>query len=180
MTNFDFSILYWIQDHIVCEWLTPIMKAITTAGNGGIVWIILCVILICFKKTRRIGIAAAISLALVGLLNNEIIKPIVERPRPFLQQEIELLLAAPGGFSFPSGHTSSSFAVATAIFLKNKKIGIPALILAALIGFSRLYFFVHFPSDVFVGMLEGIFVAIIVTYIIDKLCKRYADKKNAK
>lgn len=180
MTNFDFSILYWIQDHIVCEALTPIMKAITTAGNGGIIWIALCVILICFKKTRRIGIAAAISLALVGLLNNDIIKPIVERPRPFQQQEIELLIAAPGGFSFPSGHTSSSFAVATAVFLKDKKIGIPALILAALMGFSRLYFFVHFPSDVFVGMLEGIFVAIAVTFAIDKLRKRFTEKKAVK
>ncbi|MBQ6810585.1 MAG: phosphatase PAP2 family protein [Firmicutes bacterium] len=180
MTNIDFSILYWIQDHIVCEALTPIMNAITTSGNGGIIWIILCVILICFKKTRWIGIAAAISLALVGILNNEIIKPIVERPRPFLQQEIELLIAAPGGFSFPSGHTSSSFAVATAVFLKNKKIGIPALIFAALVGFSRLYFFVHFPSDVFVGMLEGIFVAIAVTFAVDKLRNRYAEKKAAK
>ncbi|MBQ2765177.1 MAG: phosphatase PAP2 family protein [Firmicutes bacterium] len=180
MTNIDFSILYWIQDHIVCEALTPIMNAITTSGNGGIIWIILCVILICFKKTRWIGIAAAISLALVGILNNEIIKPIVERPRPFLQQEIELLIAAPGGFSFPSGHTSSSFAVATAVFLKNKKIGIPALMFAALVGFSRLYFFVHFPSDVFVGMLEGIFVAIAVTFAVDKLRNRYAEKKAAK
>lgn len=180
MTNFDFSILYWIRDHIVCEALTPIMKAITTAGNGGMIWIALCVILICFKKTRRIGIAAAISLALVGLLNNDIIKPIVERPRPFQQQELELLIAAPGGFSFPSGHTSSSFAVATAVFLKDKKIGIPALILAALMGFSRLYFFVHFPSDVFVGMLEGIFVAIAVTFVIDKLRKRFTEKKAAK
>ena len=180
MTNIDFSILYWIQDHIVCEALTPIMNAITTSGNGGIIWIILCVILICFKKTRWIGIAAAISLALVGILNNEIIKPIVERPRPFLQQELELLIAAPGGFSFPSGHTSSSFAVATAVFLKNKKIGIPALIFAALVGFSRLYFFVHFPSDVFVGMLEGIFVAIAVTFAVDKLRNRYAEKKAAK
>ena len=180
MTNIDFSILYWIQDHIVCEALTPIMNAITTSGNGGIIWIILCVILICFKKTRWIGIAAAISLALVGILNNEIIKPIVERPRPFLQQEMELLIAAPGGFSFPSGHTSSSFAVATAVFLKNKKIGIPALMFAALVGFSRLYFFVHFPSDVFAGMLEGIFVAIAVTFAIDKLRNRYAEKKAAK
>ena len=180
MTNIDFSILYWIQDHIVCEALTPIMNAITTSGNGGIIWIILCVILICFKKTRWIGIAAAISLALVGILNNEIIKPIVERPRPFLQQELELLIAAPGGFSFPSGHTSSSFAVATAVFLKNKKIGIPALMFAALVGFSRLYFFVHFPSDVFVGMLEGIFVAIAVTFAVDKLRNRYAEKKAAK
>jgi len=70
--------------------------------------------------------------------------------------------------------------VATAVFLKNKKIGIPALMFAALVGFSRLYFFVHFPSDVFVGMLEGIFVAIAVTFAVDKLRNRYAENKAAK
>ncbi|MBR5329096.1 MAG: phosphatase PAP2 family protein [Firmicutes bacterium] len=176
MTNFDFSILYWIQDHIVCDWLTPIMKGITVSGNGGILWIILCVILLCFKKTRWIGVTAAISLALVGILNNEIIKPIVERPRPFMQQEIELLIAAPGGFSFPSGHTASSFATAFAVFLKDKKIGTAAVIWAALVGFSRLYFCVHFPSDVFVGMLEGILVATIVTLVIDKLRQKFQKK----
>ena len=177
MTEFDFSILYWIQDHIVCDWLTPIMKAITTLGNGGIVWIVLCVVLLCFKKTRWIGVTAAISLALVGILNNEIIKPIVARPRPFVQEEIALLINAPGGWSFPSGHTASSFAPATAVFLKNKKIGIPALILAALMGFTRLYFTVHFPSDVFVGMLEGILIAVVVTVAVDKLREKYAQKK---
>lgn len=178
MTDFDFSILYWIQDHIVADWLTPIMKALTTSGNGGIIWIILCVILLCFKKTRWIGVTAAISLALVGILNNEIIKPIVERPRPFVQEEIALLINAPGGWSFPSGHTASSFATAFAVFLKDKRIGVPALIVAALIGFSRLYFCVHFPGDVFVGMLEGILVATLVTVAADKLRQRYAKKKE--
>lgn len=174
MILFDFSILYWIQNHIVCNFLTPIMKAITTAGNGGIIWIILCLVLIAVKKTRWIGITALLSLALVSILNNEIIKSIVERPRPFTHVDIELLIAAPGGFSFPSGHTSSSFATATAIFLKDKKIGTAALIFAALMGFSRMYFFVHFPSDVFVGMIEGILMAIIVTHLVD-----YARKKHS-
>lgn len=180
ITNLDFSILYWIQEHIVCDALTPVMKAVTTAGNGGIFWIILCLILLCFKKTRRIGVAAAISLALVGLLNNEIIKTVVARPRPFQQAEIELLITPPGGYSFPSGHTSSSFAVATALFLKEKKLGIATLAMAFLIGFSRLYFFVHFPSDVFFGMIEGILMAIAVTVVIDKLWKKYNRKLSEK
>lgn len=180
ITNLDFSILYWIQEHIVCDFLTPIMKSITSAGNGGVLWIILCLILLCFKRTRWIGITAAISLALVGLLNNEIIKTIAARPRPFQQAEIELLITPPGGYSFPSGHTSSSFAVATALFLKEKNLGIAALAMAFLVGFSRLYFFVHFPSDVFFGMIEGILMAIAVTVVIDKLWQKYNRRLSEK
>lgn len=172
MTQIDFSILYWIQDHIVCAALTPVMKLFTTLGNGGILWIIIGILLLFFKKTRSIGIASLLSLALVAILNNEIIKAIVQRPRPFTYVDIELLITAPGGYSFPSGHTSSSFAAATAVFLKNKKLGAVLLVCAALIGFSRMYFFVHFPSDVFVGMIEGILTAVAVTLLLD-----YAKKK---
>ena len=172
MTQIDFSILYWIQDHIVCAALTPVMKLFTTLGNGGILWIIIGILLLFFKKTRSIGIASLLSLALVAILNNEIIKAIVQRPRPFTYVDIELLITAPGGYSFPSGHTSSSFAAATAVFLKNKKLGAVLLVCAALIGFSRMYFFVHFPSDVFVGMIEGILTAAAVTLLLD-----YAKKK---
>ena len=172
MTQIDFSILYWIQDHIVCDALTPIMKLFTTVGNGGVLWIVLGILLLLFKKTRRAGIAVLVSLALVALLNNEIIKPIVQRPRPFTYTDIELLITAPGGYSFPSGHTSSSFAAATAVFLKNKKPGAALLACAALIGFSRMYFFVHFPSDVFVGMIEGILTAVIVTLLLDHAQKK--------
>ncbi|MGN1011797.1 MAG: phosphatase PAP2 family protein [Clostridia bacterium] len=172
MTQIDFSILYWIQDHIVCAALTPVMKLFTTLGNGGILWIIIGILLLFFKKTRSIGIASLLSLALVAILNNEIIKAIVQRPRPFTYVDIELLITAPGGYSFPSGHTSSSFAAATAVFLKNKKLGAVLLVCAALIGFSRMYFFVHFPSDVFVGMIEGILTAVAVTFLLN-----YAKKK---
>ena len=172
MTQIDFSSLYWIQDHIVCAALTPVMKLFTTLGNGGILWIIIGILLLFFKKTRSIGIASLLSLALVAILNNEIIKAIVQRPRPFTYVDIELLITAPGGYSFPSGHTSSSFAAATAVFLKNKKLGAVLLVCAALIGFSRMYFFVHFPSDVFVGMIEGILTAVAVTLLLD-----YAKKK---
>ena len=172
MTQIDFSILYWIQDHIVCAALTPVMKLFTTLGNGGILWIIIGILLLFFKKTRSIGIAALLSLALVAILNNEIIKAIVQRPMPFTYVDIELLITAPGGYSFPSGHTSSSFAAATAVFLKNKKLGAVLLVCAALLGFSRMYFFVHFPSDVFVGMIEGILTAVAVTLLLD-----YAKKK---
>lgn len=172
MLQFDFAILYAIQNHIVNPFLTVPMKAITSMGNGGTVWIIISLVLLCFKKTRKAGFFSLISLMLVAILNNNIIKAIVQRPRPFTYTEISLLISAPGGYSFPSGHTSSSFAAAAAIFLQNKKIGIAALVLAALIGFSRLYFFVHFPSDVFVGMLEGILTAFLITKIADQARKK--------
>ena len=175
MFQFDFAILYAIQDHLINPFFTLLMKAFTTMGNGGMIWIILSLGLLCFKKTRKAGLYGLIALTLVAILNNSIIKAIVQRPRPFTYTEISLLISPPGGYSFPSGHTSSSFAAATAIFLQNRNIGIPALILAALIGFSRLYFFVHFPSDVFVGMLEGILTAVLVTKLADQARKKLAS-----
>lgn len=175
MLQFDFAILYAIQDHLINPFFTLLMKTFTTMGNGGMIWIILSLGLLCFKKTRKAGLYGLIALILVAILNNSIIKAIVQRPRPFTHTEISLLISPPGGYSFPSGHTSSSFAAATAIFLQNRNIGIPALILAALIGFSRLYFFVHFPSDVFVGMLEGILTAFLVTKLADQARKKLAS-----
>ncbi len=173
MTNLDIGILYWLQDHVVCSFLTPLMKTVTTMGNGGIIWILICLILMIPKSTRKIGITAALSLAFVFLLNNVVLKNIVARPRPFTYADIELLINAPRSYSFPSGHAASSFATATAVFLKNRKFGAAALALAALVAFSRLYFFVHFPSDVLIGSLEGIFIAIVVSKTVD-----YAMKKQ--
>jgi len=172
MTDLDIGILYWLQDHVVCSFLTPVMKIATTLGNGGIIWILLCLILMIPKSTRKIGITAALSLAIVSILNNLIIKNIVARPRPFTQADIELLISAPKSWSFPSGHAASSFATATAVFLGDKKLGIAALIIAALIAFSRLYFFVHYPSDVLVGAIEGVFTAIVVAKIVDHAMKK--------
>jgi undecaprenyl-diphosphatase len=173
MTNFDIGILYWLQDHVVCSFMTPVMKIATTLGNGGIIWILLCLALMIPKSTRKIGITAALALAIVSILNNIIIKNIVARPRPFTYADIELLINAPKSYSFPSGHAASSFATATAVFLGNRNLGIVALVIAALIAFSRMYLFVHYPSDVCVGAIEGIFTAIIISKIVN-----YAMKKQ--
>ena len=172
MTDIDYAILWWIQEHIVCDWLTPLMKFLSTANNHGTIWILIALLLFCFKKTRYLGITVGIALIVVTLLNNQIIKPLVLRPRPFTGAEINLLIPAPPDTSFPSGHTASSFAAAMTIFLKEKKLGAMAFALAALIAFSRLYFFVHFPSDVFAGMLEGILVAVLITALADYFKKK--------
>ncbi len=155
----DLQILLFIQDHIRTDWLTPIMKGLSIAGNAGILWIVLSVLLLIPKKTRRTGVAILIAMGACYLLNDMVIKNLVQRARPFLASEALLpLVTRPTSYSFPSGHTCSSFAAACTIWrMHGKKYGIPAVILAALIGFSRMYVGVHYPTDVLCGMLIGIF-----------------------
>lgn len=154
----DVSILLWIQERLRNEFMTGFWIVITSLGDGGF-WTISGILLLCFKKTRRVGITALISLVICSLMTNQILKNIFARPRPF--QEITTiipLIKKPMGYSFPSGHTSSSFAAAFIYYrMLPKKYGISALILAGMIGFSRIYLGVHYPSDI----LGGIFVALI-------------------
>lgn len=163
--NIDFGILDFLQN-LHNDVLDFIMKCFTYAGDKGYVWIALSIILICIPKTRKIGIYLAITLVVEYIFNDLILKHIVKRNRPFLSRtDIDTVIKHPGGYSFPSGHSSASFSSATAIFLHNKKKGILAYILAALIAFSRLYFFVHYPTDVLCGCLVGILVAFVVNRV---------------
>lgn len=171
ITNIDKDILLFIQEFIRCDFLNKIMIFLTTLGNSGFIWIALGVILIAFKKSRKIGVLVLCTLILEFTINDLILKNLVERVRPFNQfSDIIPLVKKPTSFSFPSGHTASSFAAAGILFLyTKKKYGIPALILAILIGFSRLYVGVHFPTDVFVGCLVGCLSSYVV-YKVDKKC----------
>lgn len=169
ITQFDFSVLDAIAK-LHSSVLNIIMKFFTTLGDNGYLWIGLCIVLICIPKTRKIGIFAAITLAVEFILNDLVIKNIVARERPFIQHsDIKLLISPPHGYSFPSGHSASSFATAFAVFLRNKKIGIPCLVAAALIAFSRLYFYVHFPTDVLAGILFGTAIAVIIYFVEKKI-----------
>ena len=115
----------------------------------------------------------AIALSLGFLCGNIAIKNIVARTRPYeYNSEIQLLVKKLSDYSFPSGHTLASFEAAVCIFIRYKKWGIAALILAFAIAFSRLYLYVHFPSDVLAGMVLGIIFAIIGTLIVNKIYKR--------
>ena len=106
------------------------------------------------------------------------IKNIVARERPcWIDNTVNLLIANPKDFSFPSGHTLASFEAAVTIFLFNKKVGIPAIILAALIGFSRLYLFVHFPTDVLGGIILGTVIAVSVYFAGNKIIDKWKKKK---
>ena len=167
--SIDFAILDFIQNTIKCVFLDYLMTFFSSIGNAGIIWIITALIMMCFKKTRATGAMMACAL-LLGVLIGEVgIKNIVARERPFVvNTDIVLNIAQPSGYSFPSGHTCSSFAAATTLFMNNKKIGIVAYIIASLIAFSRLYNYVHFPSDILCGIILGITVAIITVSIFRK------------
>ena len=139
------------------------MPIITSLGNAGVIWILICVLMICIKKYRSYGVMMAITLILCAIVGNLTLKPIVARIRPFNAKPLinGLLINAPNDFSFPSGHTMVSFACTCVLFYMNKKVGIAALILSSAIAFSRLYLYVHYPSDVFAGMIIGIILAYV-------------------
>lgn len=170
ITRIDFSILDFIQGNLRTDLLDSVMAFLSHIGEGGLVWFLIAIPMLFFKKTRVCGVVMILSMGITLLLGEFLLKNLVGRVRPCnINAEIEILVKRPSSFSFPSGHTSSSFASATTIFQWNKKYGVLALVLAALIGFSRLYNYVHFPTDVLAGMLFGIFVSLLTYH----LFKRY-------
>lgn len=153
----ELAILDKIQEWMQCSVLDTAMPAVTALGNYGIIWILLAALLLGIPKTRRLGAVMSVSLLIELLLCNVILKPMAARPRPFaVNTGIRLLIEAPKDFSFPSGHTGASFAAAAALFFAGSRAWIPAGILAVLIGFSRLYLYVHYPTDVLFGALLGV------------------------
>lgn len=158
--------------------LDKILAFITSLGNAGIIWIVLAVVLLILPKTRKTGIIVAAALLMNLILCNLILKNLVARVRPYdVNTAIAILIKKPLDFSFPSGHTAASFAAMTALFLaKMKKAWIAALVLAVLIAFSRLYFYVHYPTDVLGGAVVGILSGIIGYTIVEKIdkCRKVA------
>lgn len=158
----EFEILYRIQE-MHTEFLNPLMIGVSALGNGGMIWILIALVLLFFKKTRRCGLLMLLSMAVCFITGNLCIKNMVQRPRPCqIDTAVRLLIPMPGEYSFPSGHTLHGFTAATIIFLHNKKAGIAALLLAAVIAFSRMYLFVHFPTDILGGIILGVAAAVIV------------------
>lgn len=176
ITQMDLSILDWIQAHLRCGILDHGVPAITMLGEAGWIWILLAVVLLARKKTRHWGVAVAISLVLDLVLCNLMLKPLIARPRPFtFRPELTLLVKAPTDFSFPSGHTAASFAAAAALLFSKCRGWIPALVLAILIALSRLYLYVHYPTDVLAGVAVGFlcgFLGAILAKKAMEFCKK--------
>lgn len=146
--------------------LNAIMIAATFIGEKGIFWLVCGAVMCIPRRYRKYGIMVILSVALCFLIGDIIVKPIVARPRPCaLFPSVPLITDIPDGFSFPSGHTLASFAAATIIMLANWKFGIPAFFIAAVIGFSRIYLFHHFLSDVVAGALMGVACAFLALLI---------------
>ncbi|MGN1101008.1 MAG: phosphatase PAP2 family protein [Huintestinicola sp.] len=159
----DFSILAFIREHLSCTAMDVIMKLFTYAGNWGIVWIALTVGLLISKKYRRLGITMAIGLIVCLAAGNLLLKPLIARDRPFIADpDIMLAISPPSGYSFPSGHSFSSFVSASILAKYSRKAAIFAIPAAVLIAFSRLYFCVHFPTDVICGAALGIIAGLTV------------------
>lgn len=155
--EWEASALLWIQQALRGPVADAFFTAYTTLGNMGLCWIVLSVAMLCVKRTRKAGIAGLFGLLLGFLCTNVTIKPLVARVRPWLVVEgLTALVAEHDPHSFPSGHTCASFAAALAWrpYLP-KRWGNTALVCAALMGFSRLYVGVHFPTDVLCGALIG-------------------------
>lgn len=168
LVNADQFILLFLQDVIRNPILTPFFIFVTKLGNAGAIWIALTVILLIPKKTRKIGCMSALALLGSLIINNLILKNLIARIRPYeIINGLVPLIEKPTDYSFPSGHTGSSFAAACILYRKlPKRFGITALLLAMLIGFSRLYLGVHYPSDVLFGIISGVgisYAAEIVT-----------------
>ena len=164
---FDMPILLWIQEHFTSEVFNRIWEGISFFGEKGWFWIALAVLLLIIPRTRYMGIPAVISFIITAGINSVILKNLIGRMRPFEYSDliVPVVRELPDSFSFPSGHTATSFAVALILLRADKRIGIPAVIFASLIGFSRIALRVHYPTDVIAGFLLAFAVSTIVWLI---------------
>ena len=161
----EFEWLYALQD-IHNPILDKIMVVVSTIGNAGIFWILVGLLLLIPKRYRKGGLQMLMAMALAFIVGNLILKNVIARERPcWIDPSVALLVASPSDYSFPSGHSMNGFAGAVSLLCIDRRLGIPAVVLAAVIAFSRLYLFVHFPTDVLAGTAIGIGAALLVNYL---------------
>ncbi|MBQ0000349.1 MAG: phosphatase PAP2 family protein [Clostridiales bacterium] len=173
----EFVILDFIQNL-----RTPLgdkmMLFFTRLGDLGLIWILLTLLLLMRKETRRTGMILALGLIIEAVICNLGLKPLVARTRPFeINPTVQLLVRMPVDYSFPSGHTAASFAAASGLWFAGcRKPAVTALILSALIAFSRLYLYVHFPTDVAAGLILGVLSGFAAAQIVKSLEKNKKQK----
>lgn len=165
-------------------WLDPIVAAFTSTSNMGELWLALGLVLLCIKRTRKAGIAVLVAVVLGAVVTNLAVKPLLMRPRPCdVNPLATMIIPRPDGSSFPSGHTTAAFAAAGALwFSRNPKApagliaGVTAA--AALMGLSRMYCYVHYPTDVLAGAAVGALAGFVAARFIDWACKRRTIDRN--
>ena len=198
--GWDAGFLIYIQEHIRSDILNPVMTVLTHTGDKGILFIALCIVLLLIPRTRRVGLIAAVSIAIESILNNLLIKNIVARTRPYDEIEgLKTLVGRQVDYSFPSGHTGAAFAVAGAMLvvalfglpmiektgefkredpsLTFKLISVILIMYATLLAFSRMYVGVHYPTDVLCGLLLGLGTSAIAYLVYQAVIKKAHENK---
>lgn len=174
----EMDFLYAIQN-IRSAPLDVIMKIITTLGNGGILWIAIAIILAIIPKTRKCGLTMGFAMAITFILGNLVFKNLLMRGRPcWVDTSIDMLVKIPKDFSFPSGHTMNGVTASLCLFFYYKKPGIAAIIVACAIAFSRMYVFVHWPTDIICGALLGAIDAVIAFFVVKKIYELVQKRIN--
>ena len=181
--KFDFEILFFIKNHLRNGVMDVVVPFYTSLGDDGIIWIVFGLVLLIPKKTRKCGVMVLAALLVMLVVNNIILKNLIARPRPCaMYPELVELVHVPTSYSFPSGHTVSAMAVAFTVLTQHKKLGTVVIVLATLMGLSRLYVGVHFPTDVYGGVIVGALLALLVWYAEKKLSpiieKKIAQIRN--
>lgn len=172
----DAAIVTWITENLRSPLLNPVMIFITYLGEKGIFWITIGLILCFTRRFRKHGILMLLSLAVGCILGEGILKNLFGRVRPVDTLGLQLLIEHPGGFSFPSGHSCSSFNAAMCLHLTNRKWSIPSFAVAFLIAFSRVYHGVHYLTDILAGAALGVLMA----WLIHRYVGHHTEKLLAK
>ena len=182
MNVFELKILDFIQEHFKCGFLDWLMPLITKLGDGGIFWIAVAVVLLFTKKYRKTGAMMGVALLLGLLIGNLTLKPLVARVRPYDMPgvRVDLLVERLSDASFPSGHTLACFEAATVLMINDKRLGIPAMGIAVAVALSRLYLYVHYPTDVLAGAVLGTLFGFAACLIVNRAVKIYNEKRLAK
>ncbi len=173
MVNIDGQILLFIQEYVRNTICDIFFKTITHLGDAGIFWIVLTIVLLCFRQTRKAGIYSACGLLASLVVNNLILKNLVGRIRPYeLVEGLQCIVAPAIDDSFPSGHTGASFASAVSMYRQlPRRFAVILIVLASLIALSRLYVGIHYPTDVLGGLVTGIGIGLLANVVGDRIDK---------
>ena len=163
--GWEADVLFWIRDNLSCGFMDTLMPAVSLFCTADIVWFLLALFLIHRKETRRVGIILLVALIISIVICNLFLKPVVGRIRPYEVYDVSLLVPASTEFSFPSGHTTGVTVVTTVVCMYFRKWMYPMIAFAIAVMFSRMYLFMHYPTDILGGVAVGV-ISVMMSYMI--------------